>query len=1000
MAGNYSLGEAKGTIRIDYDGRGVNEASTAVDSLGDRARNTQQRFSSLATTTGIAATAMAAGLGLAVNAAIDFEKQISAIGAVSGASAEQLEALRAKALQLGADTAFSASDAANAMEELVKAGLSVEDTLNGAADATVALAAAGSIELPEAATIAANAMNQFNLAAQDLPHVADLIAGAANASAIDVGEFGFAMQQAGAVANLVGVSFDDLATAIALMGNAGIKGSDAGTSLKTFLQNLQPTTEKQTELFKELGIITEDNTNRFYDQNGSLKDLSSVADVLNEALAGMTDQQKALALETLFGTDAIRAAAIIANEGSEGFDALAASIGEVSAADVAAARLDNTAGAIEQLKGSVETAAIALGTALLPVIRKVTEFVTELVNWFSALDPKWQKLIAFALVAVTALVAFVAVLAGIIAAVAGVIAAFAGAGEVLAIVVGIIAGIVALAAAIKLAYDRSAEFRDLLASLGQYFQAAFGFVMSIVTPIVDFIKNDLIPAVQEISKKLQENLAPAFKAIGEFIQQRVVPGIQKLQEAVSKVMPYIIDLGKFLLGVAKVIIDVLGKALGFLIPLLANILGPVFSFLIDIIAGVISFIPKIIEGFKTFINIAKEVGKIIAIAIIAPFYAIYVAGKWVFEQLMKVVNVFIDAFKAVWNFIAPVVQAVFGLIGAIIGLAFDIITALFQAWWTVVSAIWNVFWDNVIKPVMSAFSAIWNFLQAAFDVILAIVKVGWAVIVAIWDKIYDWIVTPIVTAFNFVADWIGKKIEEARAIIAFVWDLIVALFTAARDRIVAIVNGFTEFVSKIREHFNNAKEAALTKLQELIDWVKALPGKILDALGNIGSTLFNAGKALIQGFWDGMKAIWDDMTGWVEDGMSWLRGLWPFSPAKHGPFSGKGWVLYSGQALMEGFAEGMNDRQGLVRSTAERTLGFDLPVDHSSAVQAGQNFASGMPMSGSSSGPSSTSTATYGDVILNVSLDDLQTVRDLEELWEWIDALRNNSRRGLEVTAA
>ena len=214
---DYDLGTARGRIEIDSTSAEKGLAATAagtaaVTKSGGAAASSMLLVGGAMTAVGVAGLA---GFGLAIKAASDFEHQMSGVQAVSGATATEMEKLRKKALQLGADTVFSAGESAGAMEELVKAGLTVDDVLNGAADATVALAAAGEIDLPVAATIAANAMNQFNLAAQDLPHVADLIAGAANASAIDVSDFGLSMQQAGVIANLVGLSFDDPALPIA-----------------------------------------------------------------------------------------------------------------------------------------------------------------------------------------------------------------------------------------------------------------------------------------------------------------------------------------------------------------------------------------------------------------------------------------------------------------------------------------------------------------------------------------------------------------------------------------------------------------------------------------------------------------------------------------------------------------------------------------------------------------------------------------------------------------
>jgi TP901 family phage tail tape measure protein len=318
----------------------------------------------------VAATASAAG----------FESQMSAIKAVSGATGSEMEALQAKALQLGADTSFSASEAAAGIEELIKAGVSVADVLGGGAAAALSLAAAGGLSVAESASIASNAMNVFSLSGGDVGHVADVIAGAANASAIDVHDFGMSLSAAGAVAATVGIGFDDLGTAIAVMGQAGIKGSDAGTSLKTMLLNLTPSSKAQIAVAKELGIVTADGANKFFDASGKAKSLSEIAGVLQTATAGLTEQQKLQALQTLFGTDAIRAAAIMAKAGSEGFDEMAASIGKVTAESVAAERLNNLTGAIGQLGGSIETVAIKMGLQLTPIIRDVVDSLTKMVN--------------------------------------------------------------------------------------------------------------------------------------------------------------------------------------------------------------------------------------------------------------------------------------------------------------------------------------------------------------------------------------------------------------------------------------------------------------------------------------------------------------------------------------------------------------------------------------------------------------------------------------------
>jgi TP901 family phage tail tape measure protein len=327
-----------------------------------------------------AAVAVGAGMAAAVTTAADFEQQMSAIKAVSGATGEEFSALRDLALQLGKDTAFSASEAAAGIEELVKGGVSIKDILGGAATASLTLAAAGGVKLAEAANIAAVAINAFGLKGGDMAHVADIIAGAANASTISVNDFRLSLSQAAASAALNGISFEDTATAIALLGKQGVIASDAGTSLKQFFAGLTPNSKPAITAMKKLGIITEDGKNQFFDAAGNMKDLASISGILQRATANLTKEQRAQALETIFGSDAIRAAAILASAGAGGFKDLAAEMTKTKAADVAATRLDNLKGSLEQLRGSWETLLIIAGDKFLPIIRKIVDGLTSFIN--------------------------------------------------------------------------------------------------------------------------------------------------------------------------------------------------------------------------------------------------------------------------------------------------------------------------------------------------------------------------------------------------------------------------------------------------------------------------------------------------------------------------------------------------------------------------------------------------------------------------------------------
>jgi TP901 family phage tail tape measure protein len=332
--------------------------------------------------TAVAAAVVATGaaLGASVAKAADFEQQMSAVKAVSGATGAEMESLRGLALQLGKDTEFSALEAAQGIEELVKGGIAVKDIIGGGAAAAMTLAAAGGVSLANAANLAAIAANSFGISGAGLAHVADIVAGAANASTISVDDFRLSLAQVAAVANSVGFTIDETAQAIALLGKKGLVGSDAGTSLKQFIAGLTPATKTAVTAMTKLGIITKDGKNQFFDAKGEMKDFAQIAGILQKATAGLSTEQRQAALETIFGSDAIRAASIIAEEGAKGVTDIAAAMTEVKAADVAAARLDNLKGRLEQLRGAWETLLITIGTAFLPIVRKSVDATTAFIN--------------------------------------------------------------------------------------------------------------------------------------------------------------------------------------------------------------------------------------------------------------------------------------------------------------------------------------------------------------------------------------------------------------------------------------------------------------------------------------------------------------------------------------------------------------------------------------------------------------------------------------------
>lgn len=346
---------------------------------------------------GMAAGAMAglpvqaagfAGLGYGVFDAVknysDFTAQLSQIKSVTGLDAEAMDAVKEKALELGADTQFSSTEAAQGMTELLKAGVSVKDVLGDASQAALDLAAAGQLSLPEAAEIMSTAMNAFHM--DDATHAADVLVGAANASATGVQELKYSLSAVSAVAAGVGMSFDDTNTALAVFANNGLKGSDAGTSLKTMLMNLSPQTKQATEEMQRLGLLTDEGTSKFFDQEGHLRSLSDIAGLLQDHLSGLTDEEKMNALSTMFGSDAIRGGMIMLREGAKGVKDMNAAMKDITAHETAKVAMDNLRGSLLRLKSAWENMTIKLlDHGVGDGLRSFTEEFGKLTSHFSGL---------------------------------------------------------------------------------------------------------------------------------------------------------------------------------------------------------------------------------------------------------------------------------------------------------------------------------------------------------------------------------------------------------------------------------------------------------------------------------------------------------------------------------------------------------------------------------------------------------------------------------------
>lgn len=467
----------------------LSSASRRLDHYANRLSMTGSRVKTfgqdISATFGVATLAGGAAIGYSLKKASDFEQGMKNTESLMSTEEwlQNGERLTNMVKKLGAETKYTSVETAQGLQELVKAGVSTADILGGALKDGLNLATAGEVDLAKAAETMSTALNSFTSdTSLTSAKAANLLAGAANASATDVNQLSLALSQSAAVANMVNQSFESTSTAIAVLAQNGLKGSDAGTSLKTMLLNLSPQTKDAASQMEALGLAQTSVTNgynylvkrglkpteitydavlaklkelaktqagegasaakvtkeydklitqsglvssAFFTQSGEAKDMQEIFGILQKSLKGLSEEQRINALKTMFGTDAVRSATIAAKVGSKGFKEMSDAMQGVTAAEVAAKKMDSLKGSITKAKSAANTLVTDFGTALIPVFDWSVKKITTLTNWFNKLDQSTKETIATTGLIATVATAAVAGVGLLALATGGVISGFA-----------------------------------------------------------------------------------------------------------------------------------------------------------------------------------------------------------------------------------------------------------------------------------------------------------------------------------------------------------------------------------------------------------------------------------------------------------------------------------------------------------------------------------------------------------------------------------------------
>lgn len=835
--------------RLAKEAANANAALNKLDSVGQTLQDVGNKMAGVGKTLTTNVTTPIVAIGAAaVKTTADFDAQMSKVQAISGATGEEFDALREKAREMGAKTKFSASEAGAAFEYMAMAGWKTGDMLDGI-EGIMSLAAASGEDLATTSDIVTDALTAFGLTAKDSGHFADILAAASSNANTNVSMMGETFKYAAPIAGALGYTAEDTALAIGLMANAGIKSSQAGTSLRKMMTELTGEIKISGDAIGDVVIQT---TNA----DGSMRSFNDIIMDCRDAFSKLSESEKANTAEALVGKTAMSGFLAIMNASEADLNKLSSAIDNCdgSAEQMAATMQDNLNGQITILKSALQELAIQIGDALMPVVRNIVAKVQEFVEKLQQMDEGTRNTIIKIAAFAAAIGPVLLVVGKLTSGVGGAMKSIASMGK----------SVLTFVNQAKLGVGAGGKLASAIAGIGPVGWAIIAVVAALTAAFVSLWKNN-----EEFRNNIiaiWDGIKAKFEAFGQAITDRL-NALGFDFENITEVLKAVWD------GFCAVLAPVFETAFNYISVVLGTVLDVLVG-LFDVFAGIFTGnwdqawngVKEVFsgywEGIKSAFSVVLDGLKNLADVFLGWFGTdwdtVWSGIKEFFVSTWNSIKQFFsdtwngikETFTSVWTAISDTVSSVWETIKNVVQVGIMFIQELFSAAFQILTLPFRFIWENCKEAVTTAWEAIKTAVSTAIDAIKTTLETVWTAIWTVLSPIIETIKTGISTAWETIKTTVTTIADGIKNTLETAWNAIKSIITPIVD---GIKTGVTNAWNTMKSTISSVMDGIRTKVSSVWDGIKTTVSGAVDSVKSGISNGFNAAKSTVSNIFGSIK---------------------------------------------------------------------------------------------------------------------------------------------------